>query len=92
MANPHDRFLFPGPLPEPVTLEDLNARLLLLSGYVTALLGTDNGRSEHQREQDRLAAQALHWCQPYIHALILLAAKHPDEFRSLCPAPVTPDQ
>jgi hypothetical protein len=79
--------LFPGPLPEPVQLEDLNARLMLLTGYVQALLGTDAGRSDFQRSQDRLAAAALHWCVPYVRALIDLAVRHPEEFRDLCPKP-----
>jgi hypothetical protein len=79
--------LFPGPLPEPVQLEDLNARLMLLTGYVLALLGTDAGRSESQRAQDRLAAAALEWSVPYVRALIELAARHHEEFRALCPKP-----
>jgi len=85
MSN--EGMLFPGPLPEPVTLEDLNARLMLLTGYVLALLGQDAGRSEHQRRQDRLAAAALQWSAPYVRALIELAARHPEEFRALCPKP-----
>jgi hypothetical protein len=77
--------LFPGPLPEAVELDDLSARLMLLTGYCMALLGTDQGRSEYQRRQDALAGAALQWCAPYLRALIELAARHPDEFRNLCP-------
>jgi hypothetical protein len=79
--------LFPGPLPEPVQLDDLNARLLLLTGYAMALLGTDVGRSASQREQDTLAGAALQWSIPYVRALIELAARHEEEFRALCPKP-----
>jgi hypothetical protein len=81
--------LFPGPLPEPVELEDLNARLMRLmrlTGYVLALLGADEGRSANQRRQDVLAAQALQWCVPYVRALIELASRHPEEFRAACVA------
>jgi hypothetical protein len=79
--------LFPGPLPEPVELEDLNARLMLLTGYAQALLGTDKGRSQAQQRQDQLAGNALQWCVPYVRALIELASRHPEEFRDLCPKP-----
>jgi hypothetical protein len=77
--------LFPGPLPEPVELDDLHARLMLLSGYCAALLGSEVRRSGSSLEQDRLAADALLWCAPYIRALIGVAERHLEEFRSLCP-------
>jgi hypothetical protein len=62
--------LFPGPLPEPVELEDLNARLMLLIGYAVALLGEDKVRSEFERRQDVLVADALSWSAPYLRALL----------------------
>jgi hypothetical protein len=79
--------LFPGPLPEPVQLYDLNARLMLLTGYMLALVGENKGRSESQQQDDRRAAEALLWCVPYLRALIEIAARYPDEFRDLCPKP-----
>jgi hypothetical protein len=82
---PEKGMLFPGPLPEPVAIDDLHARLMLLTGYCMALLGTDQGRSESQRRQDALAGAALQWCAPYLRALTELAARHPEEFRDLCP-------
>jgi hypothetical protein len=78
-------YVFPGPLPEPVELNDLNARLLLLMGYAMAVLGDIRGRSAAQHEQDELAGAAFRWSVPYVRALIELAARHEEEFRALCP-------
>lgn len=79
--------LFPGPLPEPVTIEDLDVRLMLLCGYMLAALQNQKPRPPGARRQDELAGEALRWCVPYVRALTELALRHPEEFRALCPKP-----
>lgn len=88
---PKSGFLFDRPMPEPVALENLHARLLLLTGYALALLGNPAPRAGSTLHQDELAAKALQWSIPYIQALIQLAFRHEEEFRQLCPKPAEPE-
>jgi len=75
-------------MPEPVTVQDLRDRLNLLTGYMLAsLVLLEPHRTPEAHAQDVQAAAALRWCVPYLRALLMLAERHPDEFRELSPKP-----